>query len=491
MNFVAEAPRRIFYPFALIAFEILHPNQPLILAPHIEALAYALEQVAFGREKRLLVTIPPRHLKSMLTSVSLAAWILGRDPSCKIVVASYGSELAEKHSRDFRRLTQSPLYRQLFPHYAESPGCNRADEIETTRGGGRKAICRGGAATGFGADVIIIDDIMKAGEAHSPAMRDQAKQFVSETLMSRLNNPEKGTIVAIQQRLHDDDIVQHLLDTGNWRHISMPAIAEQQQSFPLYNGQHFTRNPGDILAPNFISEERLRALRTELGEFAFSAQYQQNPIPPGGNRVNWEWFGMLEDMPTRENYDHVVQSWDTATSNSPDADYSVCMTFGYHEGDWDMIDIFRERLNFPDLKRAALRLIREYEPRRVIIEDASSGRALQQELREHFKQQSSAFQLVRPGFSKEERLDLQSAKIEEGVICLPQNAPWLPAFKQEILGFPNMKHDDQVDALTLFLEWISDRRGKAFLNTDPRTGRPRQGARPRGTDYSSFGRSGR
>lgn len=486
-----QAQRECFYAFLMATFRILHGNRQFRRAKHVEAMCYALERVARSELKRLIITVPPRHLKSITVAVAFVGWMLGRHPSKKILVASYGGDLAAKHSRDFRRVTQSPDFARVFSAYQVSDYRDTTNEVETTRNGGRRGVSLGGAVTGFGADIIIVDDLMKAADAHSVTAREQARIFFDETLSSRLNDPENGVYVVIQQRLHEDDIVQHLLDKGGWEHINLPAIAEEQQSLQLYHGRTWTRRPGDLLAPELMDEAALAQKRLEMGPRAFEAQYQQNPTPRDGNRVRWEWFECYEYAAERHEYDVVVQSWDTATSVEPGSDFSVCMTFGFYMGKWELLDIYRQRVNYPDLRKAAKRLYRQWNPDRVIIEDASSGRQLVQDLTEDFRAEGKNYRVFmpyRPLKDKEERLDVQCGKLEEGLVLLPEEAPWLLDFKRELLAFPGSRHDDQVDCLSQFLQWTGTPRGKsATYLKDPKTGRPLMDPpRPRGMDFSRF-----
>lgn len=350
--------------------------------------------------------------------------------------------------------------------------------------GGRKAVSVGGSATGHGADILIIDDLLKAADATSEPMRVKANQFFDTTLYSRLNVKSEGVIIVIQQRLHEDDLIGHLLEQGGWEHLNLPAIADRDVSYPLYRGRSFDRVKGDLLAPEFEGLEDIEQSRIRMGPAAFQAQYLLDPMPPDGNRVSWNWFGSYDTPLDTADYDYVVQSWDTAASDEPDAAYSVCMTFGFDEGKWDLLDIFRDRLKYPDLRRKAIRLYREWTPDKVIIENASTGISLSQDMWEEISTSRRNIVPYQPLQNKEERLDIQSAKIEQGLIVLPEQAPWLGAFKNELMRFPFGKYMDQVDALTQFLQWTSTTHGRFIRPRDPRTGRPTVSSRPR----SSIGR---
>jgi len=472
--------RHNLYAFLELAFGQLHPGKPFVPTSHIEAMCWQLQRVAAGQCNRLVITVPPRHLKSVTVAVAFVAWLLGRNPALKILVASYGSDLAAKHARDFRAVIEMADFRRLFPQFAIDPARDAAMEMMTTLRGGRKAVSVGGATTGFGADIIIIDDLLKADEARSEAGRERAKIFFDETLFTRLDDKQNGIIIAIQQRLHEDDPAGHLLAKG-FEHLNLPAIAEELQELPLYYSKTFIRKPGDVLAPLLESRAELEAMRRTMGAAAFSAQYQQNPTPPGGNRIRWEWFGTWHEPRPRDWYQYVVQSWDTALTGQPTSDYSVCLTLGFREGYWHLLDVDRRRLDYPDLKRRVVALAKQWDPNTIIVEDAASGRPLVQELKRHvWPDDRGRIWAYSPRLDKETRVEVQSAKLEQGLVLLPSEAPWLTAFRSELLGFPNARYDDQVDSLTQFLEWAESRRGRLWRETDPVTGRPLGRRRPQG-----------
>src|SRR4051812_16973477 len=228
---------------------IFTPAQPFLPSKHVQAMCHVLEKVARGITTRQLITVPPRHGKSICTAVCLAAWILGHDPSKKIIVASYGGDLASKHARDFRAIVTSDWYQRLFPRMRLAPGGNRLDEQVTTLQGGRKAVSLGGAVTGFGADLIIIDDLTKAADAISPIERQRAKDYYEQTLLSRLNKKAEGQVVVIQQRLHEDDLPGYLIETGQYAHLNLPAIAIANEAIPIGLGKVWRRIKDEALCP--------------------------------------------------------------------------------------------------------------------------------------------------------------------------------------------------------------------------------------------------
>jgi len=477
------AMRSNLYFFLQRSFSTLHPGEPLLLNWHLEAMCWQLQRLADGEITRLLITVPPRHLKSITTAVAFPAFMLGRDPSLKFMVASYGADLARKHSSDFRLVLQAPWYKKLFKRVRIDSRHNRSDEIMTTHRGGRKAVSLGGPATGFGADILIVDDLMKAVDVQSPIERQRAKDYFDQTLLSRLDNKQTGRIVAIQQRLHEDDIAAYLIDKGNYTHLNLPAIAEEPEEHELFNGRSHTCQPGDVLFAAREPQDVLEQLRRDMGAYAFSSQYQQNPVAPEGNIVRREWFHTYDEAPERIDLGTVVLSFDIALSQEPSADFSVGTVWGYRRGKWYLLDVWRGKLEAPQLKARMLAMVKEWNPSEVIIEDVGNGKAIYQDIRAAMYEEGYDPPIGwKPRDDKETRLRAQAIKIESGDILFPKQAPWLANFHHELMIFPHGRNDDQVDSMTQFLEWSgSDRAWEATAPRDPRTGRlfsPRRQQRP-------------
>ena len=448
---LAAARRQHFTLFVMKAFETLHPGAPpLELSWYLKAICYQLSLVLAGEEKRLVVTVPPRHLKSVTASVAFVAFVLGHDPKAKIMVASYNQDLARQHSNQTRTIMESDWYKKLFPRTRISDRGNRALELETTAGGVRKAVSVGGSITGFGADIIIVDDCMKADEAKSPVERQHVRDWFDNTLLSRLNEKATGRIISIQQRLHEDDLPAYMLEKG-YKHLNLPAIAETEELVAIGAGQLYRRMVGSLLNPSREDQATLEQLRRDLGPVVFSAQYQQEPVTADGNMIRMEWFGTYEEAPPRHQFLKVIQSWDTGMSSAPTSDWSVCTTWGFErdEKKWYLLDVFRKRLDFPDLRRAVLDLRRRWRADRIIMEEAASGYALYQDLRA----KGDPFpRMIKPVVSKEERLNGCLAEIEGGHFVLPREAPWLADLKYELRAFPQGKYDDQVDSVSQFIK---------------------------------------
>ena len=480
------ACRQNLYLFLIGAFEVLHPGKRLALAPYLEAMCFALQEVVNGRSPRLMISIAPRHLKSVCGSVLFPAFLLGHRPEMKGMVVSYGGELAREQAILFRRLVESPFYRRLFPRMQIDPRHARVEHMKTKLGGGRHAVSLGGSVTGFGSDVIVIDDLAKASDIQSEVIREQARTFFDESLFSRLDNKREARIVSIQQRLHQDDFAAYLVEKGTFHHLSLPSIAEIRQTFPLFGGRTWLREIGDILSPDREPKDVLDQIRAEIGNYAFQAQYQQDPSPGMGDFLTMDDLHLVDEIPDPGRIVRCVQSWDTAVKDGPRCSYSAGLTFGWHDGEerWYLVDVIRERLKFPDLLDRIRAARRHWRADRVLIESTNLGSGALDILR---KEVRSVYVPVTATEGKIERFVAQTDWMRSGQLVIPTNRPWFDPFRRELLQFPK-GGNDQVDALTQFAAHIRRRQG-SYLDTDPETGQ-RQGnyrpTRPRREDRMKF-----
>jgi hypothetical protein len=226
-----------FAAFAQRAFHVLYPRTEFLMNWHLRVIAAKLAAVRDGRVRRLAVNLPPRHLKSLMASVAFPAWILGHEPSAEILCVSYAQDLADKWSRDCRRIVASPWYRWLFPTRL-APARQAMAEFETTARGCRIATSVGGVLTGRGADLIVIDDPLKPEEALSDRHRQGANEWYDHTLYSRLNDKATGAVVLVMHRLHEDDLAGHVLAREDWELVRFPAIAEAEERHPIVVAAH-------------------------------------------------------------------------------------------------------------------------------------------------------------------------------------------------------------------------------------------------------------
>ena len=421
---------------------LYHPNW------HIEAIAYQLER-CFRRDcKRLIITLPPRHLKSISTSIAFVAWALGHDPALRFLCVSYGEALANKLSEDTRRVLLAPWYQACFPQTCLTTQTQSL--LETSETGYRLAFTPGGATTGFGADFIIMADIHKADDVLSVTKRESALTYVDHTLRSRLNDPENGVIIVIQQRLHEADLVGHLLEQGEtWTHLNLPAIAEEAQSIPIGPGKFYHRAVGEVLHPALHSDETLNAQRIAMGERHFATQYQQRPAPIEGAIIDVTKLRYYSHITRRSPETFVAQAWDTAYTISEKSNWTVCITaLVSPTGKIVVVDLYRVRLKFAAVEQAIYAQAREWHPSVVVVESAGAGQALVQNL---LNARRLPIVHHRPRHDKVTRMLAETPALENGKVFLPKKAPWLECFLRELRNFPNGTYDDQVDALSLFL----------------------------------------
>ena len=286
------------------------------------------------------------------------------------------------------------------------------------------------------------------------AQRQAANDWFSHTLYSRLNDKREGAIVIIMQRLHEDDLVGHVLEQEPWEVVRFPAIAEADEVHEIetiWGPRTYIRRQGEALHPEREPLDTLDRIRRTIGEYNFAGQYQQSPAPLGGGLVKREWFTCYDEKDLPERFDRIVQSWDTANKVTELSDFSVCTTWGIKGKNVYLLYVLRERLKYPDLKRAVREQQSLFNATVVLIEDKASGTQLIQELNVDGCRSVTSY---KPECDKIMRLHAQTAMIENGFVYVPEGASWLAGYLHEMSVFPNGKHDDQVDSTAQFLDWF-------------------------------------
>ena len=454
--------RTDFGTFLHKSFKTIHPATPFMPNWHLEAIAHELDQVASGANTRVIINQPPRSLKSITISVAFVAWCLGRNPAQQIVVVSYSREFAADLHRQFRVLVESTWYPAVFPNVRWAKQTDT--DFVTTLGGGRFATSIGGQLTGRGGDLIVVDDPMNAQDAQSEPARKRVIDFFSSSLVTRLNDKRRQGIIVVMQRLHQDDLAGHLLDKRDgWRLLSLPAIATEDADIPLGNGRIYHRKQGEVLHAEREDRATLDRLKGEMGSFTFSAQYQQQPLPLDGNLVRIEWLKFYEALPERKSTNKLVLSWDIATTENANSDYSVCTIWMCTKDDAYLLHVWRGKLEFPELRKKIAELARQYKATHVLIEEAGAGQMMLQDLQASVPQAMPRPIGIKPQGSKTDRLAMQAARFESGAVHLPKDAPWLADYVTELLGFPGTRHDDQVDSTSQFLGWWMTHKGPGFV----------------------------
>jgi predicted phage terminase large subunit-like protein len=417
-----------------------------ISGAHHKRMAEAFERVANGTCKRLIINMPPRHTKSEFASYLLPAWFLGKFPHKKVIQASNTGELAVGFGRKVRNLVDSEVYNNIFPNLALQADSKAAGRWNTSKGGDYFAIGVGGTVTGKGADVLIIDDPHSEQEAamaaSNPDIYDKVFEWYTSGPRQRLQ--PGGAIVVVMTRWAQRDLTGQVLKSAaqrsgeEWEVIEFPAILPS----------------GNPLWPQFWSIEELSALREELPNAKWQAQYQQNPVGNESAIVKRDWWKWWEkdDPPV---CDYILQSWDTAFEKTQRADYSAGTTWGIFACEEDnfapniiLLNTYKKRVEFPDLKRDVMREYNEYEPDSLIVEKKASGAPLIYDLRA----MGIPVQEYTPGKGQDKiaRLNSVSDIIASGKVWVPQTR-WAEELVDEVAAFPSGEHDDLVDATTLAL----------------------------------------
>jgi predicted phage terminase large subunit-like protein len=443
--------RKDFASFIRPCFRTLAPGKSLQMNWHILALAHHLELVRRGKIRRLIINAPPRSLKSLITSISFPAFVLGNAPSRRIIVISYGADLAIKHANDFRAVMNAEFYHRLFPGTRISSAKNTEAEVATTQHGFRLATSIDGTLTGRGGDIVIFDDPLKPIDALSDSKRDRANEFFYNTALSRLDDKNTGAFVVVMQRLHMDDLTGNLLRNSpeEWTVLNLAAIAEQDETIQIGDDSYHLRRVGDLLHAERESQEMLDWLRTQLGPHIFAAQYQQAPVPVDGLMIERQWIQRYDRRPEREPGSLVFQSWDTAIKDGDQNDYSVCTSWLYQEKKYYLIHVLRGRFNYPTLKELAIKHARAYEAKMVLVEDAGIAAALIDAL----KEADVSTIAVKAVHDKRTRMSIQTPKFASGQVFFPTEAPWLADLEIELFAFPGGNCDDQVDSISQALAY--------------------------------------
>lgn len=436
--------RQRFDLFLRFAFREIAGNREFMANWHLDAIEHQLHRLRDGDIFQLIVTIPPRHLKSIMISVAWVAWMLGREPHLKFTCASYSYALAEKHARDCMKIMESNWYRKVFPNMRLTK--RALDDLETYAGGGRLSTSVGGALTGRGGDWIIIDDPMKGDDALSEVIRETVRDWFYNTARQRADD-DRVRYVIVMQRLHEDDLAGHLLRQGDWEELRLAAIATRDERIPLTRGRHHMRREGHALMPRRRSLAVLEQRRAEE-PYVFAAQHQQDPIGRIGAFVMPEWFGTYEIAP---NTGPVVQSWDTAIKTTVRSDWSVGITARFYQGRFYILDVYRKRVEFDELLAEIRSSCANYKVDLLNIEDAASGQQLIQLLRNEPRPNVPLPIAITPINDKLVRFEAQASRIKAGNVVLPRAAPWLADFISEVTRFPGGQYADQADALAQML----------------------------------------
>ena len=445
--------RNSFNCFVAKSFSTISPNSIYLHNWHLDMIAYKLAQVEKGEITRLIINMPPRYLKSISVNAAWPAWLMGQDPTKRIMVASYSQALSNKHSQDCRLVLNSKWYKDLFPWTRIAKGENQKSKFVTTKRGFRFSTSTGGTATGEGGDILIIDDPQNPTKINSKKYREKTIEWFEQTFISRLNNKKTGAIVIVMQRLHDEDLCGYLLKNKpkQWELLKIPASYDKET---IYKGYYnLVVETGAVLHEEREDLQALNKLKLELGEYNFAAQYNQDPVPNTGSMIKKAWLQYFSPQ-DKCSFSQIIQSWDTAIKAKDEHDYTVGITLGVNDYGYYILDLYRAKLEFPELIIAVKDSISKWKPQSILVEDKSSGQSLIQTLKNEIKTPIIA---IKPKFDKITRFASHTPLFETGKIFINENAKWRIEFEKELLSFPKSSNDDQIDALSQALNYLKQR----------------------------------
>lgn len=430
-NLEREEKARIFAQANLLSFAI-SVDGAYQTAPHLRTVARNLEELEQRKITKAMLLLPPRHGKSRLSSEIFPSWYLGRHPSEYVIMASYSQELATDFGRKVRNLMKEDNYKGIFPGISLSDDSTAASRFHTNKGGACYSVGVGSGLTGFGGNLLIIDDPHKdREEANSITVRNRVWDWYSSTLSTR--QMPNAVFLLIMTRWHPDDLAGRILsseDGPNWKVISMPAIDANDKA----------------LWPERYSKESLMAIKKSMILADWQSLYMQHPTIEEGAIIKRHWWQYYSTLPKR--FDKVIQAWDFAVKDKRTSDYTVGMVVGKLGANRYILDVVRERLSFPDACNAVVTLSNKWpSATKKVVESKANGPAVVQTL----KNKLTGLVEFEPEGDKVQRVSSISPEIESGNWYLPDpsTAHWTNTFLQEVSDFPNSINDDMVDCLSM------------------------------------------
>lgn len=429
-----QSLRRLLQRKSLASFaQAVNPSYEL--TPFHRTMIEHAESLVLGKTRKEGIITMPRGGKTELFNVLMPSWALGRNPTEKIISVSYGAELSEVSGRRVRNLLTDPTFNEIFPHCRLSEDSTAAWRFSTTAGGEYSAAGRGGAITGKGATLMIIDDLIKdSSEAHSEAISRSTIEWLQSVAFTRL--APGARVIAIGTRWSEKDWLGWLCSQPGWTILHLPAFAESKAD-PL------GRAIGEPLWPGRYGVEELEAIRRDVGSRVFACLYQGNVSAAQGNIFKRDWFRHYQTPP--EKFFRVIQSWDTAFKTGATNDYSVCVTIAETANGFYLLALYRAKVEFPELKRQVGLQADLWRPSEIYVEDKASGQSLVQELK-----LATTYPVipVKVDRDKETRASAVTGYFESGRVLFPEGAAWLADLEDELASFPGGLHDDCVDAIS-------------------------------------------
>lgn len=455
-----ELATRQLLEFARQAWPVLEPATAFVHGWHLEAICEHLEAVSLGQIRRLLICMPPRHMKSLLVSVLWPCWEWIRHPERRWLFASYAAGLAIRDSVKCRRLIESSWYQSRWgDRFVLTSDQNEKSRFENDKTGYRIALGVGGAATGEGGDRVVVDDPHNVREGESETIREATLTWYDQVMSTRLNDPKSGAMVVVMQRVHENDLAGHLLQQGGFEELKLPAEYEGNEHVTSIGWKDPRTAPDELLWPERFGREEINTLKRSLGSYAAAGQLQQRPSPAEGGILKRQWWKFFREAPPK--FSEVIQSWDCSFKDTRTSDFVVGQVWGRNGADKYLLDQVRRRMDCPATIQAVRRLSEKWpQSGEKLIEDKANGSAVVAML----KHGIPGLIAVTPEGGKEVRAQAVSPQIESGNVYLPDpaSAPWVRDFIEECAAFPNGAYDDQVDAMSQALVRLARRRSQLF-----------------------------
>lgn len=442
--------------YAHLVWPLIEPGRPFIPGWHINAICEHLEAVEKGEIKNLLVNIPPGHMKSLLICVLFPSWSWIRKPEKRFLTASYAQTLSTRDAVKSRDIIRSERYHKLFrPNWSLKDDQDQKTRYSNTSTGYRIATSVGGSGTGERADCIICDDPINAIDASSQLARENASHWWWQTMSTRDADPRTTSRIVVMQRLHEMDLSGEIAQRGGYEHLCLPAEFESKsRSVTCIGWQDPRKEQGELLWPQQYGHIQLAKAKKDLGSRGYSGQFQQDPIPLEGGLFKRNWWQFYDALPMQ--IESTIQFWDCAQKVGITNDYSVCTTWAKTNVGFYLIDMFRGKLEAPQLKQTAINLYYRDKPNAVVIEDKSSGSSLIQQLKQETTIPVFGYN---PGQrDKQVRASAATPQVEAGNCYLPSNKEWTETFIEEHEKFPNGEHDDAVDCTSMMIDYFTSKK---------------------------------